>query len=86
MRNLIWHTAFTYTIRSCSSMWVRLNRLDSSAVVRNIGSNTWGIYFGEGEGVGRCALFYALLLFQNIPLRLLLCRRPASRPLLLLRR
>ena len=24
VRNLIWHMAFTYTIRGCSSMWVRL--------------------------------------------------------------
>ena len=42
VRNLIRHTAFTCTIRGCSSMWVRLNRLNSSAVVRNIGSITWG--------------------------------------------
>ena len=42
VRNLIRHMAFTYTIRGCSSMWVRLNRLDSSAVVRNIGATTWG--------------------------------------------
>ena len=38
----IQHTAFICTIRGCSSMWVRLNRLDSSAVVRNTGSTTWG--------------------------------------------
>ena len=42
VRNLIRHTAFACTIRGCSSMWVRLNRLDSSAVVRNIGSLSWG--------------------------------------------
>ena len=43
VRNLIGHTAFTCMIRGCLSKWVRLNRLDSSAVVRIIGSNIWGV-------------------------------------------
>ena len=42
VRSSTQHTAFTCMIRGCWSMWVRLNRLDCSAVVRNTGSTTWG--------------------------------------------
>ena len=43
IQTLVRHTAFIDMIRGCSSMLVRLSRLDSSAVVRNIGYATWGV-------------------------------------------